>query len=293
MDTSSRDAHLTVTFFGRSGNDSPARRLSAACGPSATGTARSSLRLPIHAPARHNWPTGGARSAYSGAVACGNNPRDNAPARRAPERERHIHSTKPRRRPCPLLHTARCRRACPPPCSSFRPTGRLPSRSTTTRLTAATHVCARGPGARVRAAGSSVLKHHHRRPKGSAEFVDSEFAQALGGGTSDRYSSGKQAERKTRQFCRQVQRALNLALADRYVDEHLNDLFVEDVSAAPDCGHLLVHVIAPPDRSLNDVLVALRRDTPRLRSEVAAAITRKRAPELSFVPAGPEGGDDE
>lgn len=134
---------------------------------------------------------------------------------------------------------------------------------------------------------------HRRRPKGSVEFVDPEFAQALGGGTSDRWSSGKQAERKTRQLCRQVQRALNLALADRCADENLNDLFVEDVSAAPDCGHLLVHVIAPVGRSLNDALAALRRDTPRLRSEVASVITRKRAPELSFVPAMPDGGDDE
>jgi len=29
---------------------------------------------------------------------------------------------------------------------------------------------------------------------------------------------------------------------------------------------------------------ALGRETPRLRSEVAAAITRKRAPELYFMP---------
>ena len=38
---------------------------------------------------------------------------------------------------------------------------------------------------------------------------------------------------------------------------------------------------------------ALRRDSPRLRSDVAMAITRKRAPEMMFVPAIPEGGIDE
>jgi len=141
--------------------------------------------------------------------------------------------------------------------------------------------------------GSFVLKHHNRRPKGSSDFVDSEFAQALGGGASNRLSSGRQAERKARQFCRQVQRALNLALADRHADDGLNDLFVEDVSPAPDCGHLLVHVIIPADRPVNEALSALRRDAPRLRSEVAAAITRKRAPELSFVLAFPDGGQDE
>ena len=56
----------------------------------------------------------------------------------------------------------------------------------------------------------------------------------------------RQGERKARQFCRQVQRALNLALADRSGDDGLSDLFVEDVSPAPDCGHLLVHVVVPP-----------------------------------------------
>jgi ribosome-binding factor A len=123
--------------------------------------------------------------------------------------------------------------------------------------------------------------------------MDPEFAQALAGSTSDRLSSGRQVERKARQFCRQVQRALNLALADRHADDGMNDLFVEEVSPAPDCGHLLVHVIIPADRPMNEALSALRRDAPRLRSEVAMAITRKRAPELSFVPALPDGGEDE
>lgn len=141
--------------------------------------------------------------------------------------------------------------------------------------------------------GSLVLKHRNRRPKGPENLVDPEFAHALRGGGSDRLSSGRQVERKARQFCRQVQRALNLALADRHSDDGLNDLFVEDVSPAPDCGHLLVHVVIPGDRSVNEALSALRHDAPRLRSEVAMAITRKRAPELSFVPAIPGGGEDE
>ena len=123
--------------------------------------------------------------------------------------------------------------------------------------------------------------------------MDPGFAQALGGGTFDRFSSGRQAERKARQFCRQVQRALNLALADRHSDDGLSNLFVEDVSPAPDCGQLLVHVVVPAQRPEAEALAALRQDAPRLRSEVAATITRKRAPELSFVPAVPDGGGDE
>ena len=65
---------------------------------------------------------------------------------------------------------------------------------------------------------------------------------------------------------------------------------VDDVTPAPDCGHLLVHVVVPPECPIAEALRVLRLDTPRLRSQVAMAITRKRAPELSFVPAVPEGG---
>ena len=125
---------------------------------------------------------------------------------------------------------------------------------------------------RVRAQqGSCVLKHHNRWK----EFSD------------------RQVDRKARQLCRQVQRALSLALADRQADDGLSDVFVQDVSPAPDGGHLLVHVVVPADRAVADALGALRRDLPRLRSEVAMAITRKRAPELSFVPACLDGGEDD
>lgn len=135
------------------------------------------------------------------------------------------------------------------------------------------------------------MKHQNRRRKQSA-FENPDFADALYGASSDRLSSDRQGERKARQFCRQVHRALNLALADRNADDGMNDLFVEDVSPAPDCGHLLVHVVIPVDRPVTEALSALRRDAPRLRSEVAM-VTRKRAPELSFVPAFPDGGEDE
>jgi len=108
---------------------------------------------------------------------------------------------------------------------------------------------------------------------------------ALYEGESNHSSSGRQAERKTQQFCRQVQRALNLALADRNV----GDFFIEEVLPAPDCGHLLVHVVVPERLSVIDAMAALSREAPGLRAEVAAAISRKRAPELCFVPACHEG----
>ena len=136
------------------------------------------------------------------------------------------------------------------------------------------------------------MKQHKRRNKES-QFIDPDFVEALYEDKSGSRSSGRHAQRKAQQFCRQVQRALNLALENRNVGDGINGLFVEDVSPAPDCGRLLVHVVIPGGCPVADAISALRRDTPRLRSEVAMEITRKRAPELTFVPALPEGGSDE
>jgi len=47
-----------------------------------------------------------------------------------------------------------------------------------------------------------------------------------------------------------------------------------------------------PMGSLPDVLASLGRIAPRLRAEVARAISRKHAPELSFIPAVRAGGSD-
>jgi len=123
--------------------------------------------------------------------------------------------------------------------------------------------------------------------------MDSDFAEALCEGESDGRSSDRQAQRKARQFCRQVQRALNLALADHNAGDGVAGLFVEEVTPAPDCGRLLAYVMVPAGCSVADAIGALRRDAPRIRSEVAMAITRKRTPELLFVPAVPDGGNDE
>lgn len=136
------------------------------------------------------------------------------------------------------------------------------------------------------------MKQHSRRCKES-QFMDSDFADALCEGESDGRSSDRQAQRKARQFCRQVQRALNLALSNSNAGDDLNGLFVEEVFPAPDCGRLLVYVLIPAGRPVADAISALRGYAPRLRSEVAMAITRKRAPQLSFVPAFEDGGNDE
>jgi len=131
-----------------------------------------------------------------------------------------------------------------------------------------------------------------KRGKGT-EFVDTDFAEILYGEENSNRSDSRQAQRKTQQFCRQVQRALNLALADSSVAGIGCDLFVDEVSPGPDCGHLLVHIVVQDGYPVVDAMSALRSDASRLRSEVAMAIARKRAPELSFVPISVRGGEDE
>jgi ribosome-binding factor A len=132
-----------------------------------------------------------------------------------------------------------------------------------------------------------LLSKTNRR--GSASFVDPDFAEALDDYEPEGHSVGRRAEHKARQLCRQAQRALNLALAARPVPG-LEQLYVDEVSPAPGCAHLLVHFVAPAGAVLPEVLASLRREAPRLRAEVARGVSRKRAPELSFVPAM-AGGD--
>jgi ribosome-binding factor A len=134
------------------------------------------------------------------------------------------------------------------------------------------------------------LKRQKHRSQ-ERDFVDPEFMEALSEHSHGSSNRDRHAQRKTEQLCRQVQRALNLALAD--YSDGLGGIVVDAVTAGVCGGRLLVHVIVPAGEPVADIVEALRRETPRLRAEVAKAITRKRAPELSFVPAMGGGGFDE
>jgi ribosome-binding factor A len=99
------------------------------------------------------------------------------------------------------------------------------------------------------------------------------------------------ADRKTLQLCRQVQRALMLALAGECGDDLLRDVSVESVEPAGGAGHLLVRVNVPRDLSVVEVLARLNDRVGQLRASVAASICRKRTPMLSFLAvAAMEGG---
>lgn len=102
--------------------------------------------------------------------------------------------------------------------------------------------------------------------------------------------SPSKAGRKTLQLCSQVRDALNYLLAGDSGDELLSQFQVADVRPAPDATQLLVIVqpVVQPSAAIeaSEVLARLANASGRLRAGVAAAITRKRAPQLLFQIVG-------
>jgi ribosome-binding factor A len=92
------------------------------------------------------------------------------------------------------------------------------------------------------------------------------------------------SNRKARQLCHQIADTLSLVLSGEFGEE-LSDLRVVGVTPAPDASQLLVVVapaIAGNDLDPDTVIAKLAAVAGRLRGEVAAAITRRRAPKLLF-----------
>jgi ribosome-binding factor A len=95
---------------------------------------------------------------------------------------------------------------------------------------------------------------------------------------------GRVKNRKALQLCAQVAETLRSVLAGECGDAVLRDLTVESVVPAPTSARLLVTLSqAPPATApIEEVLARLHRAHGLLRSQVAAAITRRRTPDLLF-----------
>ncbi len=123
-----------------------------------------------------------------------------------------------------------------------------------------------------------------REPRGST--ID-------GLGPDDFFESSRRraCERKTHQLCAEVERTLVLLLAAESADDGLQGLYVEAVEPAPNASRLLV-VLRPwsPAASgdLKAVLARLGEVKGYWRAQIAAAINRKKVPDLVFqvVPGG-------
>ena len=100
-----------------------------------------------------------------------------------------------------------------------------------------------------------------------------------------RKTSRRVTNRKALQLCAQVREILDHVFAWECGDPLLKGLMVTSVVPAPNSSRLLVSVCPPEELADQDpaqVLERLNGARGRLRSEIAAAIHRKRVPELSF-----------
>lgn len=98
-------------------------------------------------------------------------------------------------------------------------------------------------------------------------------------------SKTEKENRKTFQLCKQIARALSMTLAGNCGDALLGEVEVVDVVPAPDSNHLAVLVRLDPNALATPPEIVLKRLNLAmgfLRTQVAAAITRKRVPELAF-----------
>ncbi|MGA2501822.1 MAG: ribosome-binding factor A [Tepidisphaeraceae bacterium] len=130
-----------------------------------------------------------------------------------------------------------------------------------------------------------MMRRHQSRFGESSEFesIESDF----------RSSRQKRQDRKTQQLCRQAYRVLTGVLLDLAHDPILADVVLDGVEPAPDASRLLVRVYTTvPGVPAVEIYNRLADATGRLRAELAAAITRKRAPGLAFcvVPMQEGGG---
>jgi ribosome-binding factor A len=101
-------------------------------------------------------------------------------------------------------------------------------------------------------------------------------------GGNDSFFAPKR-QRKLQQLCRQVHRTLMYLIPGEMADPLLQDLSVQCVLPAPDEGRLLVRLTSRRSPSeASEILDRLERISGYLRAQVATAITRKRAPELTF-----------
>lgn len=95
------------------------------------------------------------------------------------------------------------------------------------------------------------------------------------------WDAPKKAGRKAQQLCRQAKDALHGALG-ACGDPAVQAATVLAVEPAPHTGRLRVVLGAPADMGGAAVEAGVQRAASHLRAEVAAAISRRHAPELVF-----------
>lgn len=95
----------------------------------------------------------------------------------------------------------------------------------------------------------------------------------------------RKPDRKAQQLCRQVEHAINFALASELNCDAVRDLIVASVSPAPASYHLLV-ILTPPE-AVTEMQAAeleclLARFKGKIRWIISASIHRKKTPDITL-----------
>ena len=99
----------------------------------------------------------------------------------------------------------------------------------------------------------------------------------------DAKANMEKPDRKLWQLCKQAARTIELSIASLPQADELTGVTVHSVTPAPNAGRLHVNLLATQGTSRAAIEAVIERYESRLRAEVAAAITRRRAPELTFL----------
>ena len=97
-------------------------------------------------------------------------------------------------------------------------------------------------------------------------------------------------DRKALQLCRQIQRELTLILSGELDDDRVRDLFVVSVAPFPSTNLLLVTLQAAEVCSQEQLIMldaAVSHHQATIRAEIAAAIHRRKTPDLCFRVVNP------
>ncbi len=124
----------------------------------------------------------------------------------------------------------------------------------------------------TRSAGS-----HIRSDRGAGEPNGSQEAMPP--------ASAPIVDRKALQLCRQIERTIGLVLSGELDDDRIRDLMVHSVVPAPFSSHVLVTLQAPEQMTepeLFELDALLFEYKGRIRTAVAQAISRKKAPDLTL-----------
>jgi ribosome-binding factor A len=123
------------------------------------------------------------------------------------------------------------------------------------------------------------------------------------GGAGGPLEGGRRPDRKTLQLAEQVKHALEYALSGESNDDLLRMLYVAKVEPAPDADRLMVTVVPLTKDERPDpaaVITRLHAHAARLRASVAAAISRRKVPDLIYqfaetdpLAAGPPAEEEE